>query len=333
MKKNTNVFALTILLLSIFLSVVMSSCTKEANDANLPIVSTSNVTAITQTSASCGGNIISDGGAAITASGVCWSTSPSPTTENSITTENATSGVFTSTMSGLSENTMYYVRAYAANSSGTSYGDEYSFMTLSSGATGTVTDIDGNVYHQITIGTQTWMLENLKTSKYRDGSSIPNVTDDTAWRVLATGAYCNYTNNPLLSDTYGKLYNFYAVSDSRNLAPAGWHVATDEDWAILEEFVGGASTAADKLKEYGTEHWVSMTADITNETGFTALPGGMRDEQGTFMVQGMSGVWWTATITNDGLYAWFRSMVYNYHWVNRNNDVKKRGYSVRCIKD
>jgi len=331
MKKTNNLSALTILLLAGFLSVMINSCNKTENGASLPIVSTSNVTDITQATVSCGGTILSDGGAAITASGVCWSTNPSPNTDGNKTTENVATGTFSSVITGLTASTTYYVRAYATNSAGTSYGEEFNFTTLSSNVSPTVTDIDGNVYHTVVIGTQVWMMENLNTSKYRDGSNIPNITDANEWKILTTGAYCDYNNTPSFSDTYGKLYNFYAVSDSRNIAPAGWHVATDEDWSILEEYVGGSSTAADKLKEYGTEHWVSMTADITNETGFTALPGGMRDDQGTFMVKGMSGAWWTSTITNDGLYAWFRSMVYNYHWVNRNDDGKNRGYSVRCV--
>jgi uncharacterized protein (TIGR02145 family) len=139
----------------------------------------------------------------------------------------------------------------------------------------TVKDFEGNVYKTITIGTQTWMADNLRTTKYRNGDAIPEVTDSSAWINLITGAYCNY-NNTRNNDTivsYGRFYNLYAVTDNRNICPTGWHVSTDAEWTTLTDYLGGASVAGDKLKEKGTTHWESPNAGATNEIGFTALPG------------------------------------------------------------
>ena len=137
----------------------------------------------------------------------------------------------------------------------------------------TVTDQDGNVYHTVTIGTQVWMVENLKTTKYRNGDGIQNVTDSIAWWNLTSGAYCIYRNDVNNLATYGRLYNWYAVIDSRKLTPAGWHIPTDAEWTTLTDYLG--STCGDKLKEKGPNHWGGDNT-ATNETGFTALPGGNR---------------------------------------------------------
>jgi uncharacterized protein (TIGR02145 family) len=154
-------------------------------------------------------------------------------------------------------------------------------------------DNDGNNYRTVKIGTQVWMAENLKTTKYRNGDPIPNVTDGPAWWNLPTGAYCNSDNDVNLWTTYGRLYNWYAVNDSRNIAPAGWHVPTDYEWSKLIAYLG--SLPGDKLREEGTEHWLSPNTDATNETGFTALPGGYRDNTGTFISIGSNGYWWSST--------------------------------------
>ena len=196
----------------------------------------------------------------------------------------------------------------------------------------TVTDIDGNVYHAVTIGTQVWMVENLKTTKYRDGTSIPNVTGNTAWSILTTGAYCDYNNTPSNSATYGRLYNWYAATDAHNIAPTGWHVPTDAEWSTLTTYLGGESVAGGKLKEIGTTHWTSPNTGATNETGFTALPGGYRDYGGTFYGIGDYGYWWSAT-ENDATYAWYRNMNYDFSDVSSYNVDKELGFSVRCVRD
>lgn len=198
---------------------------------------------------------------------------------------------------------------------------------------GTMTDQDGNVYKTVTIGTQTWMAENLRTTKYNDGTAIPNVTGDGEWENLSTGAYCNYNNttNTDTVATYGRLYNWYAVNTGK-LAPKGWHVPTDAEWTELTDYLGGTSDAGGKLKETGTTHWNSPNTGATNETGFTALPGGYRGDNGTFYYVGGGGNWWSATESGtDG--AWYRGVGYDVSNVGRGSDNKELGFSVRCLRD
>lgn len=141
----------------------------------------------------------------------------------------------------------------------------------------TVKDIDGNQYQTVKIGSQVWMKENLKVTRYRNGDPIPRVTVNSEWVDLATGAYCAcYNDEGTTAFTYGYLYNWYAVDDRRNLAPAGWHVPTDAEWQILMDYLGGEILAGGKLKETGTSHWASPNTGATNESGFTARPGGIR---------------------------------------------------------
>jgi uncharacterized protein (TIGR02145 family) len=197
----------------------------------------------------------------------------------------------------------------------------------------TVRDIDGNVYHTVTIGSQVWMVENLKTTKYRNGDPIPNVTDNTAWSNLTTGAYCNYNNNSDNATTYGRLYHWYAVTDSRNIAPAGWHIPTDAEWTTLTTYLGGENVSGGKLKETGTAHWLSPNTGATNETGFTSLPGGYRSNYGAFYDIGHIAYWWSSTESSMTT-AWCRSMYYNTSNVLRSGGLKENaGFSVRCVKD
>jgi uncharacterized protein (TIGR02145 family) len=194
-----------------------------------------------------------------------------------------------------------------------------------------ITDIDGNTYKTVTIGTQTWMAENLKVTKYNDGIAIPNVTDDTAWGELTTGALCDYDNTPSNSETYGKLYNWHAVNTGK-LCPTGWHVPSDAEWTELTDYLGGRSVAGGKLKETGTTHLASPNTGATNETGFTALPGGFRGYDGAFYYIGYHGYWWSAT-ENGSNNAWYRLMGFNFSTVARHNYYKELGVSVRCVRD
>lgn len=195
-----------------------------------------------------------------------------------------------------------------------------------------VTDIDGNVYHTVTIGVQVWMIENLKTTKYRDGTSIPEVTDDTQWIGLTTGAYCDYNNTVSDLTSYGRLYNWYTVSDSRSIAPIGWHVAMNADWTTLTTYLGGENLAGGKLKESGTTHWLYPNAGATNESGFLALPGGCRDELGRFSFLGDYGLWWGST-EYSATSAFSRYMSFGGTIVSRAIDKKNCGFSVRCVRD
>jgi len=219
------------------------------------------------------------------------------------------------------------------------------FVTANKGIGGTVTDIDGNVYNTVVIGNQEWMLENLKVTKYRDGTPIPYVTDNIEWINLSTDAYCTYDNNVSNADTYGYLYNWYAVNDSCGLAPAGWHVPTDDDWKELEMYLGMSQSEADdddwrgtnegaKLKESGYSHWTSPNTGATNESGFGALPGGYRTSgtTGGYLDLALHAYFWSSTEYNN-YSAWIRLLPYNRTDVRRNYTDKDAGFSIRCVRD
>lgn len=195
----------------------------------------------------------------------------------------------------------------------------------------TVTDIDGNVYHTVTIGSQVWMVENLKTTRNNDGTAIHHVTSDTEWTLLTTPAYCWYNNDLSNKNPYGALYNWYAVNTGK-LAPTGWHVPSDAEFAILSSYLGGESVSGGKLKELGTTHWASPNLGATNEFGFTALPGGYRAENGEFIYIGRGGNWWSSS-QHAYENSWYVGISYEYIGTGRGADLKGRGFSVRCVKD
>jgi len=191
-----------------------------------------------------------------------------------------------------------------------------------------VTDIDGNAYTSITIGSQVWMVGNLKTITYNDGTPI-----SAKWGNANTGSYCWYENDSLsYKDIYGPLYNWYAVNTGK-LCPDGWHVPSDTEWTSLTTILGGDLIAGGKLKETGTSHWDSPNTGATNETGFTALPGGQRG-WGQFYSMGHSGAWWSATVNDESeSLAWRRLMDFGTSAIIREDNSKGYGYSVRCLKD
>jgi uncharacterized protein (TIGR02145 family) len=196
----------------------------------------------------------------------------------------------------------------------------------------TVTDIDGNIYHTVKIGTKVWMVENLKTTKYLNGDPIPNVIDNTEWENTRTGAYSDYDNSSGNSTIYGRLYNYYAVVDSCQLCPTGWHVPSDEEWTILTTYLGGEDIAGGKLKAKGTTYWLSPNTGATNESGFTALPGGYRIGNGQFEYIGHSGWWWTITEFDEWSF-WLRAMVYGHTMTIRTFYGSTSGLSIRCVQD
>jgi len=195
-----------------------------------------------------------------------------------------------------------------------------------------IIDFDGNVYNTVKIGNQVWMAENLKVTHYRNGDPIPNVTNNTQWSGLTTGAYCNYDNDPNNAITYGRLYNWYAVAESRNLAPIGWHVPSDTEWQILIDYLGGAAVAGGKLKESGTTRWISPNTGATNESGFTALPGGYRDSNSGFNDLGNDTDFWSSTEGNSDS-AWSRELLYNLASIYRFISSRRYGFSVRLVRD
>lgn len=307
--------------------MLFGSCEKEV-EKNVPVLTTTEVIEITQTTATSGGNITDDGGATVTARGVCWSTNQNPTISDSKTEDGTGAGSFVSGISGLEPNTMYYVRAYATHSDGTGYGSALSFTTLEE-LTGAV-DADGNIYSTVIIGNQEWFAENLKTTKLNNGTPIPYIIDNGTWGGLRTPAYCWYNNQTTYGNTYGALYNWYAVNTG-NLCPTGWHVPTDAEWTAFTDYVGGATVAGTKLK--ATSGWNSG-GNGTDEYGFSALPGGFRYYYyyGGFFDVGDSGYWWSST---EGLAtnAWNRGMFYDDRFVDHFCNDKSRGLSVRCVRD
>ncbi|MBG0858656.1 MAG: hypothetical protein IQL11_04070 [Bacteroidales bacterium] len=429
-----------VLILLIGTAIYFTSCMKETT---LPVVTTINVSDITQTSISTGGTVIDDGGAEVTARGVCWSTVHNPTLADTKTTDGTGSGTFSSNISGLTANTTYYIRAYATNSVGTAYGNEIPFnlkqillatlttaeiteITVASAVSGiviidnggeeatewgicwgtspvpttsnyktkfddwdysdinnitglqpstkyyvrsyainragtaygnelefttlavspiifnpvltygSVSDIDGNDYMTIQIGTQVWMAENLRTTRYSDGTSIPYITESTE----TTHGFSWY-NNELSSykTVFGALYNWYAVADSRNLCPTGWHVPTSTEWSTLKTYLGDETVAGGRLKEKGTTHWLSPNYGGFNESGFSALPGGWYYfEEGFNLSQfnniGYQGSWWTSTSAYPGtLYADIVIIGWSGPYLSGDLSNKLNGFSVRCIKN
>jgi uncharacterized protein (TIGR02145 family) len=196
----------------------------------------------------------------------------------------------------------------------------------------------------VTIDAQVWSITNLEVTTYRDGTPIPQVTDPTQWGNLTTGAWCYYNNDPANGAIYGKLYNWYAVAGVHNtaslndasirkqLAPNGWHIPSDAEWTTLTTFLGGVSVAGGKMKETGTSHWSSPNTAATNSSGFTGLPGGLRNQIGLHQNINGSGYWWSSSESNTTV-AWNRILGRGFGNAVRNNDKKTAGFSVRCVKD
>lgn len=304
--------------------IFLTSCSKNSQTPVIPkvvpILNTTAVSAIDVTSASSGGNITSDGGAVITARGVVWSTASNPTVALATKTIDGTGlGSFSSSITGLTENTTYYLKAYATNSVGTSYGSEVNFVTSKK-----------PMLPDVLIGTQTWKTKNLDVLTYRNGDTIPHVTDMAAWAALTTGAWCYYNNDSSNNNIYGKLYNWYAVNDVRGLAPLGWHIPTKIEWTALIYFLGGDSLAGGKMK--ATTLWDSPNIAATNQSGFTGYPGGYRKDYGAFDFTGKGGYWWFSN-QHDLTTGVERSLDFSYEACYIYFYDKRYGMSVRCIKD
>lgn len=299
------------------------------------VVTTTEVSAVTSSSAVAGGNITNDGGGSITARGVCWGESSNPTVSGTNKTTNGTgTGTFTSNLTGLSDGTVYYYRAYATNSSGTTYGQEYQFITP-------VTDVEGNVYKTVKIGNQVWMAENLKTTKYTDQAAIQNVTANEEWIALTEDAFCWAQNNEeTYKPLYGALYNWYAV-ETGNLCPTGWHVPTDGEFSAMEINLGMTSEETSETSFRGTdqgkqmkstEGWASGS-NGSNTSGFTALPAGYRSYiTGISEGIGLITYFWSATGLDENI-AVYRRLDGDNDMVYRGGTYKKAGKSVRCVKN
>jgi uncharacterized protein (TIGR02145 family) len=197
---------------------------------------------------------------------------------------------------------------------------------------GTMTDQQGNVYKTIIIGAQEWMAENLKTTIYRNGNAIANITDNAQWDGLTTGAWASYNNDSQNDCPYGKLYNWYAAADPGHVCPTGWHVPTDDEWTTLTDYLGGAAVAGGKMKTTGLQYWISPNTGATNESGFSGLPGGSRNSLGDFFYVGGLGCWWSSS-EDDTSYAWYRGLFYYSGNADQGYGSKQDGFSVRCLRD
>jgi uncharacterized protein (TIGR02145 family) len=285
-----------------------------------PTLTTTAASSITKYAASAGGTITSNGGSAITASGICWGTTATPTIANSKTTDGTTSGTFTSSITGLTAGTVYYVRAYATNAIGTSYGAALSFTTLSTPVAQT----------SVLIGTQRWTDKNLEVTTYRNGDAITYAANASEWNTATNaglGAWSYYDFDPTNGPIYGKLYNWYAVNDSRGLAPAGYHIPTKAEYNTI------ASNSGSSLKSTGTEWGTDFG---TNTTGFTGLPGGNNNItiSNRFEDKGTSGWFWTSEVDlSNTTKAYFRLLHRTAGFVDVGSYAKTYGFSVRLVKD
>lgn len=302
---------------------------------SLAIVTTYPMGAFSATTATLSGEIDLNGGTAVTDRGIVWSVLPSPTTADSVVYEGIGSGLFSAELTGLETGATYYARAFAINGAGTSYGNEVEFgTTIDIFIVGDgVTDIDGNTYTTHLMGNgQEWMAENLRTTRYANGDPIPNVQDAVAWGDLTTGAWAHYNNNTANETQFGKLYNWYAVNDSRNACPVGWHSPSGAEFTALTTFLGGLTFSGGKLKSTGTSLWLNPNEGATNVSGLSFFPGGFRNGAGGFQEVFGTGVWWTSTAASS-FTGFRRTLFFSSQGTFSGTSSNLEGASVRCVKD
>ncbi len=325
-------------------------CLRDGGNVSLlPTVSTMGVTAITATTAVTGGNITDDGGSAVTARGVCWSTSHNPTISDNHTDDGEGMGSFTSNLTGLTAGTTYFVRAYAINGNGTKYGDEVAFSTPVPFVCGTntVSDYEGHIYNTVQIGDQCWMKENMRATKYSDGTSITQAS------VSQESSTTRYYYDPGQAANYGYLYNWPAAkgpssvsANNQGICPTGWHVPSNGEWTQLVQYVSGQSNyLCSNNSSYiakalaSTTGWYSSTNQCAvgntpasnNATGFSAVPAGYHFNS-SFNYSGFYAYFWSST-EYDSSYASDRGLYYNSADVGGLHSYKDSGCSVRCLRD
>jgi uncharacterized protein (TIGR02145 family) len=289
---------------------------------------------VTDTSITVDVEILDDGGLTVTGRGICWGTTVNPSITGNRTSEGTGTGKFSSHINGLSPTGYYFIRAYATNSLGTAYGPCLPVHTFS----GTMKDADSNSYYTILIGTREWMGENLRSTKLNDGTPILFEPNTTMWPVRTIPEYCHYQDVPMYGDVYGKLYNGYAVLSGK-LCPTGWHVPTYDDWRGLFAVLGDSLTAGAKMKRPGTHVWDGDDKDASNESGFTALPGGLFTLNGG--CGGESGFtghltgsgWWSATSGPGDSVLYVPYILASSSSYFQDFRSLEEGLSVRCIKD
>jgi uncharacterized protein (TIGR02145 family) len=316
------------IILASFLSI--AACKKTENPV-LPSVLIDPISALTDNSANCGGSLMDNSVSVASIQGVCWSTSENPTIADNKTSDSLGKfSRFKSMLNDLNPLTTYYIRAYVTVNNKTFYSEDQAFTTLN-----TVKDIEGNQYHSVKIGSQIWMKENLKAAKYQNGDDIAT-TDPVTLDITAENApeyqWLIPENDNYLSD-YGRLYTWYVAQDPRNVCPSGWHVPASDEWNTLIMSLYPAESGGGEMKETGTAHWYPPNDDATNSSGFTALPGGFRNESGYYGPPSYSGAWWSAS-SYDNLRGQCLLLQSNNPNVYADGGSEKtHGYSIRCIKD
>ncbi len=336
-RRNTVGFPLVLLLILL----LFSHCRKEYSGVGLPEVVTLAVSGITTCSIVSGGEIQSENGFPVSAYGLLMSEFDDFRKQDSVVCGMLNGGRFNADIAPLKYKQTLYLRAWATNAMGTGYGEVIEYTHQKSGlwfnpdlTYGTMHDIEGNAYRTIMIGTQEWMAENLKVTKYNDGTPIPHAPANDDWKILSFPAWCWYQNSEAdYRITYGAMYNWWAATSGK-ICPTGWHVPDSVEFTILIQYLGGSSAAGNKLKEKGSSHWI-VTNEGTNESGFTGVPGGYRDNTGMFYYNGHYGHHWSTT----GHY-WKTTKA---HMVTlRSYDAsasigpfteKKAGLSIRCLRD
>ena len=345
MKNKSRLFIYPFLLMGVFL-IFASSCKEDDDDKNdpqqnVPVVTTTTLTKILHTTATSGGIITYDGGAAIIEAGVCYSRKPNPSFDDSTTKNGFSLGSYISEISELEPNTTYYLRAYAANKKyEIGYGDVIAFTTLDwNHQFGTFTDPrDDNVYKTIAIGEQVWMAENLRYLPSVVGRDNKFITIPYYYVYRYDGTSVEEAEATTNYNTYGVLYNWSAAmagaeysqenpSGVQGVCPVGWHLPSNAEWEELTDNLTGMDIGG-RLKETGTTNWKAPNTGASNETGFTARPGG----SAFYGTIGSVGYWWTTNVKNDR-YAFSYYLEYNYSHVRRYSFDKEDGHSVRCVRD
>jgi uncharacterized protein (TIGR02145 family) len=304
------------------------TCKKD--NTSLSTVKTLPVSYVSSTAATLGISVESDGGSHIAQCGIFIGTSPNPEKAGQGFQIGSDTGTFVGQVSGFLPETQYYVKAFALNGNGQSLGNQVDFTT-----TGTVKDYDNNTYETVKIGDQIWMASNLKTTSYSNGDPIETTSPATADITgESTPKYqWAYEGDDITARTYGRLYTGHAVTDSRGICPTGWHVPDDTEWTTLTNTLGGEEIAGGLMKETGTIHWDSPNTGATNESLFSALAGGSRDDvSSTFIDNGAAAYFWSSTDL-DVVNAWYRHLPTGSTQVGRISSSKSAGFSIRCVKD
>ena len=310
------------------LTLLTFSCKKDKSTLSEVETYTPEFVASNATTIMC--HVTSDGGTRILDCGIYIGTEAGTEINGSKLQMGNDTGLWFGRLTGLTPATEYFLRAYSENANGETLGDEVSFTTPAR-----VSDFDGTEYETVKIGNQLWMAENLKVTHYLNGDPIETTTPATLNMAAESAPAYMWSYQGIdanLSD-YGELYTWYVISDQDQVCPDGWHIPSDNEWTTLETVLGGYLNAGSYLKEAGNDHWIlPYNQDANNISCFTALPGGHRDETGSFNLIYNEGYWWSAT-ASETTKAWARKMNTSSSEVSRIGVDKKWGVSVRCVKD